>query len=236
MRRKSVNAVAKKKLVVVTGVSRGLGRALVSGITKEGHRVVGTARCQSAIDELRTTYREPHRFDVVDQSDVSQVMRWGESVITESGTPDLIINNAAVINENAPLWEVPDSDFSDLIDINVKGVFYMCKVFLPSLIERGSGVIVNLSSGWGRSVAPEVASYCASKWAIEGMTQALAQDLPPGIAAVPLNPGVINTDMLQSCFGDGASAYKDTAEWAETAVPFLLGLNAADNGIPHTAP
>ena len=68
------------------------------------------------------------------------------------------------------------------------------------------------------------------------MTQALAQDLPPGIAAVPLNPGAINTDMLQSCFGEHASGYRDATQWAETAVPFLLGLNASDNGAALTAP
>ncbi len=226
----------EKKLIVVTGVSRGLGRALVESFTSDGHRVVGIARSQMAIDELRKEYGDPHRFDVVDQADASQVKYWGKSVVAETGVPDLIVNNAAIINENAPLWEVPDHDFSSLIDINVKGVFYVCKAFLPSLIKRGSGVVVNLSSGWGRSVAPDVASYCASKWAIEGMTKALAQDLPPGIAAVPLNPGVINTEMLLSCFGDSASDFQNAAQWAKTAAPFLLALDAADNGISHTAP
>ena len=228
--------MALKKLIVVTGVSRGLGRALVAGFVADGHTVVGTARSQSAIDELCEHYGEAHRFDAVDQSDANQVAEWGESVIAGSGVPDLVINNAAVINENAPLWEVSNPEFSELIDINVKGVFYVCKFFLPSIIERGSGVLVNLSSGWGRSVAPDVAAYCASKWAIEGMTQALAQDLPPGIAAIPLNPGVINTDMLQSCFGESASGYRSAAQWAETAVPFLLALDASDNGAALTAP
>ena len=104
------------------------------------------------------------------------------------------------------------------------------------MIEHGTGVVVNLSSGWGRSVAAEVASYCASKWAIEGLTQALAADLPPGLAAVPLNPGVINTDLLQSCFGDSAQDFRDADQWAETAVPFLLKIDAADNGKALTAP
>ena len=104
------------------------------------------------------------------------------------------------------------------------------------MIERGSGVVVNISSGWGRSAAAEVASYCASKWAIEGLTQALADELPPGLAAVPLNPGVINTDLLQSCFGDSATEYRDADQWAETAVPYLLKIDSADNGKALTAP
>jgi NAD(P)-dependent dehydrogenase (short-subunit alcohol dehydrogenase family) len=67
--------------------------------------------------------------------------------------------------------------------------------------------VLNFSSGWGRSADAEVAPYCATKWAIEGLTLALAQELPPGMAAVPLNPGIINTGMLHSCFGDSASSY-----------------------------
>jgi NAD(P)-dependent dehydrogenase (short-subunit alcohol dehydrogenase family) len=91
-------------------------------------------------------------------------------------------------------------------------------------------VIVNFSSGWGRSTGAEVAPYCATKWAIEGLTQALAQELPAGMAAIPLNPGIINTDMLQSCFGSSAAVYPTAREWAKRAVPFLLGLGPKHNG------
>jgi NAD(P)-dependent dehydrogenase (short-subunit alcohol dehydrogenase family) len=98
------------------------------------------------------------------------------------------------------------------------------------MVARKRGVIVNFSSGWGRSTSPKVAPYCATKWAIEGLTQALAQELPKGMAAVPLNPGIINTDMLQSCFGKSAHSYPSPADWSRTAVPFLLNLAAADNG------
>src|SRR4029079_14412946 len=98
------------------------------------------------------------------------------------------------------------------------------------------GVIVNISSGWGRSTAAEVAPYCASKWAVEGLTRALAQELPRGMAAVPLNPGIIDTDMLRTCFGGSAGNYPSPERWAEQAVPFLLGLGAKDNGQALTVP
>jgi NAD(P)-dependent dehydrogenase (short-subunit alcohol dehydrogenase family) len=97
-------------------------------------------------------------------------------------------------------------------------------------------VIVNLSSGWGRSSAPEVAPYCATKWAIEGLTRALAQELPRGLAAVPVNPGVIDTDMLRSCFGASASDYPSPERWAQAAIPFLLQLGPKHNGNPVTVP
>jgi NAD(P)-dependent dehydrogenase (short-subunit alcohol dehydrogenase family) len=98
-------------------------------------------------------------------------------------------------------------------------------------------VAVNFSSGWGRSTSPEVSAYCASKWGIEGMTQALAQELPRGLAAVALNPGVINTEMLQRCFGkEGAAQYPSAQQWAEAAGPYLLKLGPKDNGQALTVP
>jgi NAD(P)-dependent dehydrogenase (short-subunit alcohol dehydrogenase family) len=75
-----------------------------------------------------------------------------------------------------------------------------------------------------------------SKWAIEGLTKALAQELPPGMAAVPLNPGVIDTDMLRSCWADGAAAYPKAAQWAKAAAPFILKLGPKDNGQSLTVP
>ena len=75
-----------------------------------------------------------------------------------------------------------------------------------------------------------MAPYCATKWAIEGMTKALAEELPSNMAAVPVNPGVINTEMLQSCFGPAASNHETPEQWAAKAAPFMLGLGPADNG------
>ena len=92
-------------------------------------------------------------------------------------------------------------NFPQVIDVNLKGMANVIRHFVPAMVKNKSGVIVNFSSGWGRSTDAEVAPYCATKWAIEGLTQALAQELPPGMAAVPLNPGIINTGMLRSCFG-----------------------------------
>ena len=117
-----------------------------------------------------------------------------------------------------------------MIDVNIKGVTNVIRHFVPVMIERGSGVVVNFSSGWGRSTDAEVAPYCATKWAIEGLTQALAQELPASVAAIALNPGVINTDMLQSCFGGSASAYPSAEQWARKSVPFLLELGPRHNG------
>ena len=128
------------------------------------------------------------------------------------------------------LWAIPAPEFDRLIDVNVKGVANVLRAFVPAMVARKVGVIVNLSSGWGRTTAAEVAPYCASKFAVEGLTKALAKELPPEMAAVPLNPGIIDTDMLRQAWGDGASHYPNANEWAESAAPFLLRLSPADNG------
>ena len=152
------------------------------------------------------------------------------------GPPDLVLNNAGVINRNARLWEISEREFSQVIDVNIKGIANVIRHFVPEMLKRKRGVIVNFSSGWGRSTDAEVAPYCATKWAVEGLTQAFAQELPSGMAAVALNPGIINTDMLQSCFGGSASGYPSPAEWARSTVPFLLELGPCDNGKQLTAP
>ncbi|MBM4094583.1 MAG: SDR family oxidoreductase [Planctomycetes bacterium] len=228
--------MARKRVVVVTGVSRGLGRALADELIERGHRVYGCCRSSQAVQELRERHGSPHDFRIVDVSADDEVRQWAEGLLQTGPAPDLVLNNAALINRNAPLWEVPPDEFSRLIDVNIKGVYYVARHFLPALIRQGRGVLVNFSSGWGRSTSAEVAPYCASKWAVEGLTQALAEELPDGVAAVPLNPGIIHTEMLKSCFGADASSYPSAQEWARRAVPFLLSLSRQHNGQPLTVP
>lgn len=222
-----------QKRILITGVSRGLGLSMAKGMMKRGHRIAGCARSGSAPVELR---ENGHHYASVDLRSDEAVKAWADSVLADFGTPDLVINNAAIINRSAPLWEVADSEFGELLDINISGVARVIRHFVPAMIERGCGVIVNFSSGWGRSTAPEVAPYCASKWAIEGLTQALSQELPRGIGAVSFNPGVIHTEMLRSCFGEEASHYPGPDEWASRAVPFLDQLDAGENGQALTCP
>ena len=218
------------KTILITGVTRGLGRAMTEGFIQSGHTVVGCGRNEAAMIDLRRRYGPPHRFDGVDVSDDAGVAAWAVSVLKEIGPPDLLINNAGVINRNAPLWQVPAAEFDALIDVNIKGVANVIRHFVPAMVARGSGVIVNFSSGWGRATDAEVAPYCASKWAMEGLTKALAQELPKGMAAVPLSPGIIDTDMLRACFGGDAGQFPLPEEWARTAVPYLLTLGPKDNG------
>jgi NAD(P)-dependent dehydrogenase (short-subunit alcohol dehydrogenase family) len=216
--------------IVITGVTRGLGRALAEEFIRGGHTVIGCGRSGDAIFDLRMTYPEPHDFTCVDVGLDNKVAIWAAKVLEHDRPPDLLINNAAVMNRLAKTWEFDDREFTRLVDANIRGVQNVLRHFVPAMVARQQGVIVNLSSGWGRSVAPEVGPYCMSKWAIEGLTKALAEELPAGMAAVPLNPGVIDTAMLRSCWAEGAGAYPKAEEWAKTAAPFILALRPKDNG------
>lgn len=220
----------KQKVIVVTGCTRGLGRAMVDGFIKEGAIVVGCGRNAEAIDALKAKYGTPHLFAAVDVTENESVKQFAYAACDKVGAPDWLINNAALINRNNPLWEISHEEFSTLIDVNIKGVANMIRHFVPKMINKGSGVIVNFSSGWGRSTSPEVAPYCASKFAIEGLSQSLAQELPSGLTCVALNPGVIDTDMLRECLADGASGYQSPGEWAKRAVPRILKIASTDNG------
>lgn len=223
------------KQVVITGVSRGLGRALAEALIAAGHRVAGCARGAEAVATLAQQYPDQH-FTVVDIGDGAAVQTWAEAVLDQVGVPDLVINNAGLVNEPAPLWQVPGAEFEAVVTVNLLGTVNVLRSFAPAMIQRGSGIFVNYSSGWGRSTSPEFAPYCATKWAIEGLTQAFAQELPPGMAAVALNPGIIHTDMLETCYGEEAARFTPIAQWVKAALPFILSLTPQDNGRALSVP
>lgn len=228
-----------KKHVMITGCTRGLGLAMARGFVARGWRVSGCGTKEDAVARLAAELSGEGAGHVIRTCDVTSadgVTKMAEEIVPLAGAPDLLLNNAAVINRNAPLWEVTPEDFSRVMDVNLKGIHLVLRAFLPAMIARGSGVVVNFSSGWGRSTSPEVAAYCCTKWGVEGLTQALSQEIPSGLAAVALNPGIIDTEMLQSTFGDSSSDFPTPAAWAEKAVPFLEKLGPRDNGKALTAP
>src|SRR5262245_52378361 len=167
--------MSTQRVIVVTGATRGLGRALMSPFVRAGHAIAGCGRSAEHVREHGAESGPPHRFAAVDVTDAAAVEAGAKDVLAHLGPPDLLVNNAAIMISPAALWTIPATDFDRLIDVNVKGVANAIRAFVPAMVARRSGVIVNLSSGWGRSTSPEVAPYCASKFAVEGLTLALAQ-------------------------------------------------------------
>lgn len=224
------------QIIVLSGATRGLGWAMTAGFVDRGHTVLGCGRSADLVEELRRSHGAPHEFVAVDVADDKEVRGWAAGLLERHGAPDLLVNNAALMNQPAPLWEVPPAEIDALLAVNLGGTVNLIRHFLPAMIAAGRGVVANFSSGWGRATAPEVAPYCMTKWGVEGLTQALASELPRGLAAVAVNPGIIATDMLRRCWGPAADAYGDPESWARSAVPFLLGLGPGDNGRSRDVP
>jgi NAD(P)-dependent dehydrogenase (short-subunit alcohol dehydrogenase family) len=216
--------------IVITGTSRGLGRALVQPLVDLGHTISGCGRSASAAEAFNQVHGAPHRFASVDVGDPAQVAAWAADVVAVSGPPDLLLNIAGMINRSAPFWEIGAAEFDAVMRTNVSGSANVLRSFLPAMIAAGGGIMVNFSSGWGRYGAADVVPYCTSKFAVEGLSQALADEVPPGLAVVSLNPGVIYTEMLAKVWGERAKRAPSPERWARSALKLLLGLTAADNG------
>lgn len=228
--------MSSPRQVLITGVSKGLGRVMALRLASLGHHIDGCSRSPEALASLGQELGGKHHFKALDVSDSQQVDVWAKEILAAGRVPDLVLNNAAMITRKAPLWEIPEDEFSRLIDVNIKGVANVIRSFLPAMVERRRGTVVNFSSGWGHTTAPLVAPYCASKFAIEGLTQAFAQELPEGMAAIPFSPGIIHTEMLDTAFGEEAATFPTPEAWAEDAIPYILGLGAADNGQSRRLP
>ena len=225
-----------RKLIIITGVTRGLGRALSDQYLKMGHTVIGCGRNAEIIKKMSAKYPTNTDFQALDVSDYESVIFWANRIIKSFGSPDFLLNNAGIMNDNRNLWEVSKRNFSEVVDTNIKGIFNTVKGYVPEMINQKRGIIVNFSSGWGRTTSPKVAPYCTSKWAVEGLTKSLAQELPQGLSAVALSPGVIDTDMLRLCWGNSASAHEKPETWAQRVAPYILKISLKDNGASITTP
>lgn len=225
-----------KKIIIITGATRGLGRALSDKYVEMGHTVIGCGRNAEIIKKMSAKYPTNTDFQALDVSDYESVIFWANRIIKSFGSPDFLLNNAGIMNDNRNLWEVSKRNFSEVVDTNIKGIFNTVKGYVPEMINQKRGIIVNFSSGWGRTTSPKVAPYCTSKWAVEGLTKSLAQELPQGLSAVALSPGVIDTDMLRLCWGNSASAHEKPETWAQRVAPYILKISSKDNGASITTP
>lgn len=219
-----------KKVVCISGCSRGLGRAMTIEFHSRGWSVAGGARNTDSLNELSTQLVNSCFFQPVDITKPNEVENFAQSVTQNVGVPDLLVNNAGVINRNARLTEISPEEFSSVLSVNLGGIHNMIRSFVPLMEKQGSGIIANFSSYWGQSTAPEVGPYCASKWGVEGLSRSLAQELPSGLTSVAFNPGIINTDMLRSCFGETATSYEKPESWVKKAVNALERICPSDNG------
>ena len=180
--------------VIITGGSRGIGRAAVELFTKNGHQVVFFYKTNRELaDELcRLTGATAIRCDVKSSEDAATAVNRAVEIL---GGIDVLVNNAGV-SEFCFFDSITDDQWKNMIDTNLSGAFYVTREAVKHMISQKSGAIVNVGSMWGKVGASCEVHYSASKAGLRGMTMALAKELgPSGITVNCVEPGVIDTDM-----------------------------------------
>jgi len=224
--------MSARKTIVITGVTSGLGLGLTQYLLDGGHRVFGCGRRENPLPEADPGGFQFRSLDLMDRTALKE---WADDIQCEEAI-DILVHNAGAMHANANLWEIEPTDLEMTIDVNVKGSFYVARAFLPGMLEARRGVLVLMSSGAGRFGIPSISGYCASKFAVEGMAQALAEELPAPLAAIPLAPGMVDTPMLRGNAMLKADDYEKPEPWAQRAGPMILGLNREHNGQSLSVP
>ncbi len=220
--------------ILITGVTSGIGLALLKEFSNHGHNVIGCGRDLSKLNQTNLTESQKNLISSVDVSNDSMVKQWAYEVYNKYDQIDIIINNAGTKSQLLPTWETATNDYEQTIKTNILGVISVIRYFVPKMVRNKQGSIINLTSEWGKYADAYVSSYCASKFAVEGITQSLAKELPVGMTAVSLNPYFVRTELLESCkelFLPGEyelSILPD--EWARFSVPKILMIDHTDNG------
>jgi 3-oxoacyl-[acyl-carrier protein] reductase/meso-butanediol dehydrogenase/(S,S)-butanediol dehydrogenase/diacetyl reductase len=234
------------KVAIVTGAGRmrGIGRAIAVRLAEDGADVVVTAVARphetfpeaerhaawrgadSVADEVRALGRRALALDV-DVTQPEQVQAMADRTVAEFGRIDILVNNAglALVSGKKNLWEVDDDEWRREIDVNLNGVFHCCKAVARILVQQNEGGrIVNISSLAGRVAQPQYGGYTPAKFAVVGLTQALALELAPHNVNVNcIAPGSTDTDMMDGTF-------RRTGE--RLGVPFEMVKGAIAHFVP----
>lgn len=193
------------KTALVTGGSRGIGRAIVELLAKKGWQVAFCYReNESAADEVRAaTGAVAYRLNISDSKAVADMV---SDLQKRFGHIDLLVNNVGVASQRL-FTDITDEEWKNTFDVNVNGAFYATRAVLPDMIKRKSGNIIFVSSMWGVSGGSCEVHYSATKAALIGMTKALAKEVgPSGIRVNCVAPGVIETDMNAHLSADDMAA------------------------------
>lgn len=202
-------AEAPRKTALVTGASRGIGRAILERLGRDGAFVIGTATTDAgaqAIEDALRTAGVDGRGLVVRVDDSASVDALLEQLKAENIVPSILVNNAGVTRDNL-LLRMSEHEWSDVINTNVSSLYRLCKPLLRAMTRARWGRIVNLSSVVGRMGNAGQVNYAASKAAIEGFTRALAQEVGSrNITVNAVAPGFVATDMTQTLSDEQRSA------------------------------
>lgn len=216
-------ALFKNQKVLITGAGSGIGRETVRAFAREGAQVIAVDVNENGVRETAELVKAAGGQCAVELADVSdeRAMRaLGERVTQTHGALDVLVNNAG-IGAAGRFLETQVETWDRVHAINVRGVMLGCHVFLPPMVARGKGHVVNIASMAGFFAGPDLPVYSASKYAVLGFSECLRMDLKSqGIGVSAICPGIINTNIVATTVAEGAAA-----KWQSGAVEFYKKRN-----------
>jgi len=222
------------KVWLITGASRGLGRAFTEAVLEAGHRAVATARNPDQLADLEGRYSEKIRSVALDVTNEVQAKAAVEAAMESFGALDLLVNNAGY-GYVCPVEDTPLADFRAQIDTNLFGVIIMTKAVLPYFRERRAGHIIQVTSIAGRIGPAGRAPYAAAKFGVEGFSESLFKEIGPlGVKVTIIEPGGFRTDFAGSStqLSEGRPEYDSSVG---AAVRFQRDYNGRQPGDPAKA-
>jgi len=189
----------KDKTILITGGGGGIGRVMALAFVREGARVLICGRDRKRLESVAQEIQAPQgqlfylTADVTKNEDLNRLVQWIDQTW---GWLDVLVNNAGVLGVMVPLKDYPEAVWDEVVRVNLTGAFLTTQTLLPLMIKAGGGSIINLSSTVGRKARANWGAYAISKFGLEGLTQALADELKPyGIRVNSVNPGGTRTQM-----------------------------------------
>lgn len=218
------------RTVVISGASRGIGRALARACAGEGANLALLARTGDPVHALAMDLKKTFGIDAIGRAcDIRDAGRV-EAVIQEAGARfghlDLVVCNAGILGAMTTVAESDPQVWANTIDVNLNGAFYLARCALRQMKRRGGGRLLFVTSSVGRRVRPNWGAYCISKVAVEGLARLIAAECPDGMAAFCVNPGGTATDMRRAAFPSEDPATLPTTD--EVAAAFLRILRKND--------
>ncbi len=191
----------KDKVAVVTGGGRGIGRAIALAFAQEGADLVLAARSVDKLNETAALVEKYGRRALAVPTDVTSeeaVNNLRDRTLEHFGRVDILVNNSGIGGPSAPLWEIAPQDWDETFAVNVRGVYLCCRAFLPAMVARRSGVIINIGSMTGKRPLVNRTPYAASKLALVGLTRTLAWEVGPyGIRVNLISPGPVEGERIE---------------------------------------
>ena len=194
----------KDKVVVISGASRGLGKTLALAFAEQGSSLGVCTRDKARLSSLEQQLKKlncPHVAQIVDISNDEAVNKFIQSIASTFGRIDVLINNASLLGPRIDIASYPTHAWDEVMSVNINGAFYLIKHTLKIMLAQNEGSIINVTSSVGRAGRRKWGAYSASKFALEGLTEVLSDELrDTGIRVNSVNPGPIATDMRREAY------------------------------------